>query len=105
MSSVNLLIAGMHLNILIASYRNACYKAAKSFKVGDLVASTEKMGKCVIPGYVGMITRMGDIGCEIIWYQPNYFYWSPYMAIKHLSVATSPFSKRKQRYELAKKDQ
>ena len=95
----------MHLNILIASYRNNCYQAEKSFDVGDLVVSTEKMGRRVIPGHIGMITRKGDIGCEIVWFEPNSREWSPYMAIKHVCKARSPFRKGNHGYELDKKDQ
>ena len=93
----------MHLNILIQSYRDSCYKAEKSFKVGDLVVATDDMDIRVKEGYKGMIIRKGDIGCEIVWFEPNTTEWCPYMSIKHLYQGPSPFTKEKQGHELERK--
>jgi hypothetical protein len=93
----------MHLNILIQSYRNNCYQAEKSFNVGDLVVATDEMDTRVKLGYKGMITRKGDIGCEIIWFKPNTTEWCPYMAIEHMR-RQSPHSRAKHGYELERKE-
>ena len=93
----------MHLNILIQSYRDDCYEAEKSFKVGDLVIATDEMDYRIKHGYKGMIIRKGDIGCEVVWFEPNTREWCPYMAIEHLDRGRPPELKAKHGYELERK--